>query len=188
MSLWAHTTEQKRVSTGLPSPVCVVCCETVMAVSVNNTSFTKVEILIGLLKLKKIKLKLLQLLPCYLHLFFCVILAICASRERYFRNNGWTRPKVEKREQGLQLGNPRITHPVEHWDQKIVFSRFAHTKIHDPRRNSLSATFRLNSIRFGRGLTFKFKPKLSNTTVNLLSPYDLRDKPNQRNSKNVFFR
>ena len=72
------------MSTGLPSPVCVVCCETVMAVSVNNTGFTKVEILIGLLKLKKIKLKLLQLLPCYLNLFFCVILAISASRERYF--------------------------------------------------------------------------------------------------------
>ena len=46
------------------------------------------------------------------------ILAICASREQYFRNNDWTRSKVEKREQGLQLGNPRITHPVEHFDQK----------------------------------------------------------------------
>ena len=31
-------------STGLPSPVCVVCCATVMAVSVDKTSFTKVEI------------------------------------------------------------------------------------------------------------------------------------------------
>ena len=31
-------------TTGLPSPLCVVCCATVMAVSVNNTSFTKVEI------------------------------------------------------------------------------------------------------------------------------------------------
>ena len=31
-------------ATGLPSPVCVVCCATVMAVSVNNTSFTKIEI------------------------------------------------------------------------------------------------------------------------------------------------
>ena len=62
------------------------------------------------------------------YLSFVFILAICASRERYFQNNGWTRSKVEKREQGLQLGNPRITHPVEHFDQKIVFARFAHTK------------------------------------------------------------
>ena len=56
------------------------------------------------------------------------ISAICVSRERYFRNNGWTCSKVEKREQGLQLGNSQITHPVEHFDQKIVFARFAHIK------------------------------------------------------------
>ena len=31
-------------STGLPSPLCVVCCATVMAISVINTSFTKVKI------------------------------------------------------------------------------------------------------------------------------------------------
>ena len=34
----------KSVTTGLPSPVCVVCCAIVMAVSVNNTSFTKIKI------------------------------------------------------------------------------------------------------------------------------------------------
>ena len=60
--------------------------------------------------------------------FSVFILAICASRERYFRNNGWARSNVEKREQGLQLGNPEITHPVGHFDQNIVFALFAHTK------------------------------------------------------------
>ena len=49
------------------------------------------------------------------------ILAICASRERYFRNNGWTRSKVEKREQGLQLGNPRITHPESKEFEECIF-------------------------------------------------------------------
>ena len=56
------------------------------------------------------------------------ILAICALRERYFRNNDWTRSKVEKREQGLQLGNSRITHLVEHFNQKITFAPFAQAK------------------------------------------------------------
>ena len=46
----------------------------------------------------------------------------------------------------------------------------------------------LSSLPFGRGFAFKFKPKLSDTTVNLLSPCDLKDKLNQRNSKNAFFR
>ena len=31
------------------------------------------------------------------------ILAICALRERYFRNNGWTRSKVEKENKDCNL-------------------------------------------------------------------------------------
>ena len=76
--------------------------------------------------------------------FFVFILVICVSQERHFRNNGWTRSKVEKNKQGLQLGNPRITHPVGHFDQKIVFAQSLTQKIHGPRKNSLSATFRPN--------------------------------------------
>ena len=116
------------------------------------------------------------------------ILAICASQERYFRNNGWTCSKVEKREQGLQLGNPRITHLVEHFDQKIIFARFAHTQNSWPAKERLSATFRPNLISRWSRFAFKFKPKLSNTTINFRSPYNLQDKPNQRNLKNTFFR
>ena len=56
------------------------------------------------------------------------ILAIFVSREGYFRKNGRTRSKVEKREQGFQLGNPRITHLVKHFHQKIIFAQFARTK------------------------------------------------------------
>ena len=35
-------------------------------------------------------------MPCYLTLFSVFILAICASQEQYFRNNGWTHSKAEK--------------------------------------------------------------------------------------------
>ena len=52
-------------------------------------------------------------------LFKFVFLCLCASRERYFRNNGWTRSKVEKRKQGLQLGNPRIC-PIRSYKKLMV--------------------------------------------------------------------
>ena len=105
------------------------------------------------------------------------ILAICASRERYFRNNGWTRSKVEKVNKACNLE----TH------ESPPRSNISHKKIHGPQKKTVF------QLRLGLALVadshwFKFKPKLSNATVNLLSPYDLQDKPKHRNSKNAFFR
>ena len=108
------------------------------------------------------------------------ILVICVFREQHFRNNGWTRSKVEKREQGLQLGNPRVNPPGRTFRPKHRICPIAHTKNSWPAKERSQLRLGQIWVSFGRGFAFKFNPKLSNTTVNLFSPYDLRDKPNQR--------
>ena len=114
--------------TDLPSPVCVVCCATVMAVSADKTSFTIKSRNLELLKLKKIKWKVFKLLPCYLTLFTHVYFGDLCLARAVFRNNGWTRSKVEKENKVCNLETHESPTRSNISPKKIVFARFAHTK------------------------------------------------------------
>ena len=130
---------------------------------------------------------------------YCCVVFLClfwwfVPRESstFFWNNGWTCSKVEKENKACNLDThespTRSTIDPSPFRQKY---RICPTRPHKKFMVHEKTVFQLWLgqiwVCFGHGFVFKFKPKLSNMTANLLSSYDLQDKPNQRNLRNAFF-